>query len=74
MTQRMLSTMLLLPHPFGPITPVIPWSKLTIVLSAKLLNPFISKFFNLTVSGLFIGSTLLCLQANILVMEERKID
>jgi hypothetical protein len=49
-TQRMESTILLLPHPFGPIIPVIPSSKLTTVLSAKLLNPLISKLFSLTVS------------------------
>ena len=50
-TQRMASTILLFPHPLGPITPVIPSSKLMIVLSAKLLNPLISKLFNLTIFG-----------------------
>ena len=49
-TQRMLSTILLLPQPLGPITPVIPSSKLMVVLSAKLLKPFISRLFNLTIS------------------------
>ena len=39
---------LLLPQPFGPMIPVIPSSKLTTVLSAKLLNPLISNDFNLT--------------------------
>jgi hypothetical protein len=38
------------------MTPVIAWSKLTTVLSAKLLKPLISKFFNLTVSDLFLQS------------------
>jgi hypothetical protein len=47
-TQRILSMILLLPHPFGPMIPVIPSSKLTTVLSAKLLNPLISNDFNLT--------------------------
>ena len=45
-TQRMLSIILLLPQPLGPMMPVIPSSKLSTVLSAKLLNPFISKLFN----------------------------
>ena len=55
-TQRILSTILLLPQPLGPITPVIPSSKFRIVLSAKLLKPFISRLFNLTVSKfIFIG-------------------
>ena len=39
---------LLLPQPFGPMMPVMPSSKLTTVLSAKLLNPLISNDFNLT--------------------------
>ena len=47
-TQRMESTILLFPHPLGPIIPVIPSSKFTTVLSAKLLKPLISKLFNLT--------------------------
>ena len=41
---------LLFPQPFGPMIPVIPSSKLTTVLSAKLLNPLISNDFNLTLS------------------------
>src|SRR5688500_16642668 len=45
-TQRMLSTMLLFPQPLGPTIPVMFSSKFTWVLSAKLLNPFISKDFN----------------------------
>src|SRR5690242_1136780 len=49
-TQRILSTILLLPQPLGPTMPVILSSKFTNVLSAKLLNPLISKLFNLTVS------------------------
>jgi hypothetical protein len=44
---------LLLPQPFGPITPVIPSSKCRVVLSAKLLNPLISKLFKRTVSLVF---------------------
>ena len=48
-TQRILSTIFDLPHPLGPMIPVTPSSKLTIVLSAKLLNPFISKLFNRTI-------------------------
>ena len=47
-THLILSMILLLPQPLGPIMPVIPSSKLTIVLSAKLLNPLISNDFNLT--------------------------
>ena len=47
-THLILSMILLLPHPFGPIMPVIPSSKLTMVLSAKLLNPLISNDFSLT--------------------------
>src|SRR5687767_3847262 len=49
-TQRMLSTILDFPQPFGPTMPVILSSKLTTVLSAKLLKPLISKLFNLTIS------------------------
>ena len=41
------------PQPFGPIMPVTPSSKFTIVLSAKLLNPFISKLFSRTVLTIF---------------------
>ena len=47
-THRMLSTILLLPQPLGPTMPVMFSSKLTMVLSAKLLKPFISKDFNRT--------------------------
>ena len=47
-THLILSMILLLPQPFGPIIPVIPSSKLIMVLSAKLLNPLISNDFNLT--------------------------
>lgn len=49
-TQRILSTMFDFPHPLGPMIPVTPSSKFTIVLSAKLLKPLISKLFNRTVS------------------------
>ena len=49
-THLMLSMMLLLPHPLGPMIPVMPSSKLTTVLSAKLLNPLISNDFNLTIT------------------------
>src|SRR5678810_755363 len=47
-TQRILSTILDLPHPLGPTIPVTLSSKLTIVLSAKLLNPLISRLFRRT--------------------------
>jgi hypothetical protein len=45
--------MLLFPHPLGPITPVTPSSKFSVVLSAKLLKPLISKLFKRTGSYLF---------------------
>src|SRR6218665_477205 len=48
-TQRILSTIFDFPQPFGPTIPVILSSKFTTVLSAKLLKPFISKLFSLTV-------------------------
>lgn len=38
-TQRKASTIFDLPHPFGPTIDVIPLSKETFVLWAKLLNP-----------------------------------
>ncbi len=38
-THRKASTMLDFPQPFGPTMEVIPLSKLTLVLWAKLLNP-----------------------------------
>ena len=38
-TQRNASTILDFPHPFGPTIDVIPLSKPTLVLWAKLLNP-----------------------------------
>src|SRR3954464_4907829 len=47
-TQRILSTILLFPHPLGPTIPVMFSSKLTRVLSAKLLKPLISKDFRRT--------------------------
>src|SRR5688572_22460911 len=47
-TQRIESTILLLPQPLGPTIPVIFSSKLTVVLSAKDLKPLISKDFNRT--------------------------
>src|SRR6476661_9848298 len=50
-TQRMESTILLLPQPFGPTIPVIFSSKLTWVLSAKLLKPLISRDFKRTDSA-----------------------
>src|SRR5438067_2316744 len=53
MTQRILSTILLLPQPLGPTIPVMLSSKFTMVLSAKLLKPFISKDFNRTVFRIF---------------------
>src|SRR5580704_14056812 len=46
--QRMPSEILDLPQPFGPTTAVIPGSNSTRVLSAKDLNPTISKRFNRT--------------------------
>jgi hypothetical protein len=50
----MESIILLLPQPFGPITPVIPSSKFKTVLSAKLLKPLISNVFKRTFApGLF---------------------
>src|SRR5678815_1562422 len=48
-TQRMLSTILDFPQPLGPTMPVMLSSKFTSVLSAKLLNPLISRLFNRTV-------------------------
>jgi hypothetical protein len=63
----MLSTILLLPQPLGPMTPVIPSSKFIVVLSAKLLKPLISNVFNLTVQIYFKGV------ANILYKLERNI-
>src|SRR5688572_10113963 len=54
----MLSTILDLPQPFGPTIPVILSSKLTIVLSAKLLKPLISKLFSLTVFGYLLAANL----------------
>src|SRR3954467_14408904 len=47
-TQRMESTILLLPQPLGPTIPVMFSSKLTRVLSAKLLKPLISRDFSRT--------------------------
>lgn len=41
-TQRMASTILDFPQPFGPTMPVMPSPKLICTLSPKLLNPFIS--------------------------------
>ena len=52
-TQRILSMILLLPQPLGPMTPVMPSSKLRTVLSAKLLNPLISRLFKRTVYKIF---------------------
>ncbi|GBU22340.1 hypothetical protein R80B4_02248 [Fibrobacteres bacterium R8-0-B4] len=43
-TQRMASTTLLLPHPLGPMTAVIPSPKSNSVLSAKDLKPKIESF------------------------------
>ena len=57
-THLMLSMILLFPQPFGPIMPVIPSSKLTIVLSAKLLNPLISNDFSLTCYLLFYAANI----------------
>ena len=48
MTHRMASTIFDFPHPFGPTIPVIWLSRLMTVLSAKLLNPFISNDFSRT--------------------------
>ena len=45
MTQRIASTILDLPQPLGPTMPVMGWSNITWVLSAKDLNPLISKDF-----------------------------
>src|SRR5690606_20439532 len=41
-TQRIASTTLDLPQPFGPTIAVTPSSKLIVILSPKLLKPFIS--------------------------------
>src|SRR5258706_14694154 len=46
--QRMASEILDFPQPFGPTTAVIPGSNSTRVLSAKDLNPVISRRFNRT--------------------------
>ena len=43
--QRRLSVILDLPEPLGPTTAVTPWSKTTLVLSAKDLKPWISISF-----------------------------
>src|SRR5690606_15364113 len=45
-TQRIASTIFDFPQPLGPTIPVIGWSSMTRVLSAKDLNPLISKDFN----------------------------
>src|SRR5690606_29244473 len=44
-TQRIASTILDFPQPLGPTIPVMGWSNNTWVLSAKDLNPLISKDF-----------------------------
>src|SRR5215208_8032450 len=54
-TQRILSTILLLPQPLGPTIPVMFSSKLTRVLSAKLLKPLISRDFSRTISTFYDG-------------------
>src|SRR5438552_10514335 len=54
-TQRILSTMLLLPQPLGPTIPVMFSSKFTWVLSAKLLKPLISRDFSRTLSHFYNG-------------------
>src|ERR1700710_2017770 len=54
-THRILSTILLLPQPFGPTIPVIFSSKFTNVLSAKLLKPLISRDFNRTLRYFMTG-------------------
>src|SRR3990172_5260302 len=46
-TQRRASTILLLPHPLGPTTPLIPGENSRTTLSRKVLNPLISSLFNL---------------------------
>ena len=46
-TQRIASLMLLLPLPFGPTTEVMPRSKVSVVLSGKVLNPCSSKDFKI---------------------------
>src|ERR1051326_1100990 len=51
----MLSTILDLPQPLGPTMPVMFSSKLTMVLSAKLLKPLISRLFNRTVYRFYSG-------------------
>src|SRR6202000_1269953 len=43
-TQRMESTTFDLPQPLGPTIAVTPSLKLMVILSPKLLNPFISSF------------------------------
>ena len=49
-THLIASTTLDLPQPFGPTTPVTPSLKLIIVLSPKLLNPFISILLSLIIN------------------------
>ena len=51
-TQRMASTMLDLPQPFGPSTAVIPCSKLSSALFMKDLKPSISSLESRTLSPL----------------------
>src|SRR5690606_4242537 len=50
-THRMASTTLDFPHPLGPTIPVMPASKLMVILSPKLLNPLISNFVSCIQKG-----------------------
>ncbi len=65
-THRMASTILLFPHPFGPTMAVTPGLNSSLVLSAKVLNPWMSmRLRNNTfsvyseVSGKIVNSSLL---------------
>ncbi len=49
-TQRIASTTLLLPHPFGPTTPVIPGMNSKTAFFAKDLKPKIFNFSKYTTS------------------------
>src|SRR6185312_14307875 len=58
MAQRRASTILDLPHPFGPTIPVKPGRMSTPVGSAKLLNPVIRSLLKLTGKQLLPRSSL----------------
>src|SRR3989338_7999624 len=62
--QRMASKILLLPHPLGPTTAVMPGSKLSTVRSANDLNPKSSSFLKYIFLSSFLGSMTLLLFQN----------